>query len=114
MESPVEKTVAIFSKNSREKVHVNLTEFCGRDLLDIRIYWSPDNMNWNPSKKGISIGIEKLPLLLAALHQAADFLGQDAPDPADNEEALLTPEEKGVMCEELRIEMDQVNEMLTD
>jgi hypothetical protein len=110
----VEKTVAVFAKNSREKVHVNLTEFCGRDLLDIRIYWSPDGVSWSPTKKGISIGIEKLPTLLASLHQAADCLGQDAPEPVGNDEELLTPEEKGIMCEELKVEMEQINGMLTD
>lgn len=110
----MEKTVAVFAKNSREKVHVNLTEFCGHDLLDIRIYWSPDGVNWNPTRKGISIGIEKLPILLASLHQAADFLGQDAPEPTDNEEELLTPEEKGAMCEELKVEMEQINGIFSD
>jgi hypothetical protein len=110
----VEKTIAIFDKNSREKVHVNLTEFHGRDLVDIRIYWSADGTNWNPSKKGISIGVEKLPTLLASLHQAADALGQDLPEPTNSDEELLTPEEKGTMCEECNLDITDINQMLSE
>jgi hypothetical protein len=110
----MEKTVAVFPKNSRENIHINLTEFHGRDLLDIRIFWSADGTSWNPSKKGISIGIEKLPILLACLHQAADILGQDAPEPSEGEGAFLTPEEKATLCEEFNVEMEQIDGLLSE
>lgn len=110
----MEKTVAVFPKNSRENIHVNLTEFHGRDLIDIRVFWSADGTNWNPSKKGISIGIEKLPILLACLHQAADILGQDAPEPVEDENEFLTTEEKATLCEELNIEMGQIDGLLSE
>jgi hypothetical protein len=110
----MEKTVAVFAKNSRENIHINLTEFHGRDLLDIRIFWCADGTNWNPSRKGISIGIEKLPILLACLHQAADILGQDAPEPSESEDDFLTTEERATLCEELNIEMEQINGILSD
>ena len=108
----MDKTVAVFAKNSWEKVHVSLSEFRGRELVDIRIYWSPDGTNWHPSKKGVSIGIEKLPMLLAALHQAADFLGQDSPEPSERDDELLTSEEKGMLCDELKVEMDEIDNIL--
>jgi len=108
----MELLVSAFAKNTREQVRVALTVFHERQLLDIRVYWTTDGSNWNPSRKGIAIGIEKLPFLLAALHQAADALGQDQPEDSNDENALLTQEEKAVLCEEMNVEMTEVEESL--
>lgn len=110
----MDKIVATFKKNSREQVRVSLSDFHGHQIIDMRVFWTPDGTNWNPSKKGLAIGVEKLPLLLASLHEAVVALGQDAPEPADEEEALLTADEKAVFCEELKIEMDQLQGMLPE
>ena len=108
----MEKIVSTFKKNSREQVKVTLTEFHGRQIIDIRVFWTADGITWNPSKKGIAVGVEKLPALLASLHEALQILGQDEPDPAVEDAILLTTEEKAVLCEELKINMDELDTML--
>jgi hypothetical protein len=108
----VEKTVAIFPKNSREQVRISLTEFHGRQIIDMRVFWSADGNTWNPSKKGLAMGVEKLPVLLASLHEAAEILGQDEPENSAEEDEILTPGEKAVLCDELGIDMDQLKDVL--
>jgi hypothetical protein len=110
----MDKTVAVFPKNSREQVRIILGEFRGREILNIRVFWTSDGKNWNPSQKGLAIGVEKLPNLLASLHRAAEALGQDAPEDAGDEEELLTPAEKAALCEEFNIDMQEVENSLTD
>jgi Transcriptional Coactivator p15 (PC4) len=111
----MDKTVATFAKNSREQVRVALTEFHGRQLIDMRVFWSPDGgVSWSPGKKGLALGVEKLPVLLASLHQAAEMLGQDQPELAEEENWLLTAEEKAAICEEFNVGMEQVDELLSE
>jgi len=110
----MDKTVAVFTKNSREQVRVILGEFRGREILNIRVFWTSDKINWNPSPKGLAMGVEKLPMLLASLHRAAEVLGQDAPDDVQDEEELLTLSEKAALCDEFNIDMQEVDNSLTD
>jgi hypothetical protein len=109
----MDKIVATFPKNSREEVRVILTEFHGREIINIRVFWTSDGKNWNPSPKGLAIGVEKIPVLLASLHQAAEALGQDTPEPAEDENSLLTQEEKAALCEEFNIDIAQIDGLLS-
>jgi hypothetical protein len=80
----------------------------------MRVFWTPDGgINWHPSKKGLALGVEKLPVLLATLHQAAELLGQDAPDQVEDENELLTSEEKAILCEEFNLEIGQIEGLLS-
>ena len=110
----MDKTVAVFPKNSREQVRIILGEFRGRQILNIRVFWASDKETWMPSRKGLAMGVEKLPILLASLHQAAEVLGQDAPDAVHDEEEILTPAEKAALCDEFDIDMQEVENSLTD
>ena len=47
-------------------------------------------------------------MLLASLHQAADLLGQDAPEPEEAEDCLLTVDPKASLSEELNIGMAEI------
>lgn len=110
----MDTTVAVFPKNSREQVRVILGEFHGRQILNIRVFWSRDGKDWNPSQKGLAMAVEKLPLLLASLHQAAEFAGQDLPEESQDEDEVLTPAEKAALCDEFNIDMHEVDRSLTD
>jgi hypothetical protein len=46
--------------------------------------------------------------------EAVEALGQDEPDPAGEDAVLLTGEEKAALCEELKINMDELQTMLPD
>jgi hypothetical protein len=110
----MEKTVSIFPKNSREQVRVTLSEFHGRQIINMRVFWTSDGTNWSPSKKGLAIGVEKLPILLASLHEAAEILGQDQPGPAEEEAAFLTAEEKAILSEEFKVPIEQIQDPFSE
>ena len=64
--------VAIVRKNALEDVRVNLTEYRGYDLVDVRVFAEPRSGTGPriPTKAGISLKIEHLPELIEALQRA--------------------------------------------
>ncbi len=64
------RTVYQFAKNTTEEVRVSLTEFKGHKLIDVRIYYEPeDGGERRPTKKGITIDVSLYPELKKALLQ---------------------------------------------
>jgi len=62
------EVIATFEKNSLEEVRVSLTEFKGKALIDLRVYYQPeDGEEKRPTKKGITISPEKFPELKKAI-----------------------------------------------
>lgn len=63
--------IAEIEKNSREVVRISIDEFKGHRLIDIRVFaaWGDDDI-LKPTKKGVSLKIERLPDLIDALSQA--------------------------------------------
>lgn len=49
-----------FKKNALEAIVIQFTEFKGKELLDLRIYYDlgNDKKDWRPTPKGISISRE--------------------------------------------------------
>ena len=64
--SPAEPLYA-FAKNSRERVQASLTTFKHRLYADVRVYDQTDDDSWRPTKKGITIDVELLGELQAAV-----------------------------------------------
>jgi hypothetical protein len=96
MKEPVmEKTVSVIPKSGTEEVRVDLSEYRGHDLVSIRIYANYDSADEpkRPTKKGVTLKVEKLPELIAALQQAktdaraAGLLSDPAPGEADMDAA---------------------------
>jgi hypothetical protein len=57
-----------FAKNATEEVRVSLTEYKGHKLIDLRIYYEPDDAGERrPTKKGITIDVGLYPELKKAL-----------------------------------------------
>ena len=55
-------------KNATEEVRIELSEFKGHQLLNARVWWTPDDgTTWNPSKRGFALHVDALPELLAGL-----------------------------------------------
>ena len=70
--------IATIQKNSRERVYIDLTEFKGHNLVDIRVF-ADNGSEHTATKKGVSLAIAKLPILIEALRNAeaeARSLGQ--------------------------------------
>jgi hypothetical protein len=67
---PVE--IAKFWKNRRrnESVHVTLSQYEGRSLINIRVYSTGTDGIDRPTTKGIAMAVDKLPTLARALLKA--------------------------------------------
>jgi hypothetical protein len=64
--------VATIPKNSREWVRVALDNYRGVELIDVRVLVELNQETGLPvpTKKGVSLKVEKLPLLINALQDA--------------------------------------------
>ena len=66
------KLIAEFNKNASEVIRIQLTEYDGKELLDIRVWVTRDEKDWIPTKKGISIRTEQIGDLKQAIDKAAE------------------------------------------
>ena len=57
----------VIKKNSRESIVISQTEFKGNDLVDIRTFFTNGEGELSPTKKGITVRLEKLDELVATL-----------------------------------------------
>jgi hypothetical protein len=65
--------LATIGKNAGEEIRIALTEFSGRSLVDLRTYVAFGGVEEKrPTKKGVSVRIDKLSELLAALELVRD------------------------------------------
>lgn len=74
------EVIASFEKNSMEEVRISLTTYKGKNLIDLRVYYQPeDGEEKRPTKKGITISPEKFPELkkaMGALEKALQAKGE--------------------------------------
>ena len=64
----MDHVIAQFEKNATEVVRVSLTEFRGHKLVDLRVYYSDDEGQFKPTKKGVSLSVGLYPELKKAIH----------------------------------------------
>ena len=91
-----------FTKNALEEVRIELTEFEGKDYLNIRIWYDASKgqgQDWQPSQKGITLSIDLLQELLKGLKIAEKGLrkGEDQlslPEPEESGEERKTKKER--------------------
>jgi Transcriptional Coactivator p15 (PC4) len=64
--------IAIIKKNAREEIRVELSEFNGHDLINIRVWADPRDSGSEriPTKAGIACKVALLPRVIEALRQA--------------------------------------------
>ena len=67
----MQRTIAVLRKNSVENLHIDISEYHGRDLLALRV-WTLDSpiAESVPTKKGVTLSIRMLPEIIEALQQA--------------------------------------------
>ena len=51
----MDEIIAQFEKNATEVIRLSLTEYRGHKLVDIRVYYSDDEGQFRPTKKGVSL-----------------------------------------------------------
>jgi predicted phosphoadenosine phosphosulfate sulfurtransferase len=64
----MDEVIAQFEKNATEVVRVSLTEYRGRQLIDLRVYYSDDEGQYRPTKKGVSLAVGLYGDFKKALH----------------------------------------------
>ena len=63
--------VRVIPKNSIEEVRVELINYRGHDLVGMRVYSDfTKSKEMLPTKKGLTMSVEKLPELIEALQEA--------------------------------------------
>ena len=68
---PLPVTVAQFWRNRRgEAVRIALQRFAGVTLIDVRVFYSAPDGKLQPTPKGLSVNILRLPELHAAITKA--------------------------------------------
>lgn len=65
------RIIAEFMKNSREMIRVRLSEFKGRELIDIRTWYTGEDGEWKPSSKGVAFNSELFGELRTAVEKLA-------------------------------------------
>jgi len=85
-----------FAKNATEEVRVSLTEYKGHKLVDLRIYYEPeDGSERRPTKKGITIDVGLYPELKKAMIKVENelikknLLEKEALEEIENEKSAL-------------------------
>jgi hypothetical protein len=53
----MEEVIAQFEKNATEVVRVTLSEYRGHKLFDVRVYYSDDEGQYKPTRKGVSLSV---------------------------------------------------------
>ena len=70
--------VTKFGKNSTEEVQVQITEFKGHKLIDIRVFYYPEGEEEaKPTKKGISISTDLFPKLKDSILELEQALSKE-------------------------------------
>ena len=67
-----------FAKNSREQVQASTTTFKGRLYADVRVYFQADDESWCPTRKGLTLDVDLLGELEAAVAALRKAVGEDA------------------------------------
>lgn len=65
--------IATIEKNKAEELRIALTEYKGHNCVDVRIFAEPyadEGQGRVPTKKGVTLAVTKLPVLISALQQA--------------------------------------------
>jgi hypothetical protein len=91
----MDEMIAQFEKNATEVVRVSLTEYRGRKLVDIRVYYSDDAGEYRPTKKGVALNVDVYPEFKRAMMAMEKLL---------LERQLITPEELENLSEEVEVE----------
>lgn len=82
--------IAQFEKNATEVVRVSITEFRGRKLIDLRVYYTDDEGEYRPTRKGISISVDGYPEFRHAIARLDKvLLDQKLVSADDIEDALV-------------------------
>jgi len=70
-------TIHKFHRSPNEQIHTVLSEHDSKLLVDIRTYYLAPDDTYKPTRKGISIDPEFIPLLVEALQKLQHTISED-------------------------------------
>jgi excisionase family DNA binding protein len=62
--------IGAVQKNSQEEIRVNIQNYQGTDIIDLRTYWQNAEGEWIPTKKGISLTYHVVENVIKLLQKA--------------------------------------------
>ena len=73
--------LGVIPKNELEEIRVQVREFRGSVYLVVRVYWriEPDEQEWKPGKKGVTLKPDQVGELIAALEKVGNPASEDRP-----------------------------------
>jgi hypothetical protein len=66
--------VAEMEKGWNEKIVFGVSEFKGKKYADVRIYFEDDEGEWKPTKKGVTVALERFYEFKENLEKLEEFL----------------------------------------
>jgi len=70
-ETRPDRVIGTIEKNKKERLEVSISEYHGRDLISLRVWFRDDKSGeWQPGRQGLALRIELLPQLTNLLQQA--------------------------------------------
>ena len=70
------KVLLSIPRSATEEIQIAINEYKGKKYLDLRVYYTTDDgINWNPTKKGVTVSPDKLAELKDAIITAMEEFG---------------------------------------
>lgn len=66
--------IADIERNSREIIRIEVSEFKGKELINLRIWYSHFDGSYRPTQKGVALDISKYDDLKAAIDKIGSFI----------------------------------------
>jgi hypothetical protein len=66
--------IADIEKNNKEIIRVEVSEFKGRELINLRIWFYSFDGEYRPTQKGVTIDVSKFEELKKAIHKIDEYL----------------------------------------
>lgn len=73
-EELVGQVIADIGKNSREIIRVEVSEFKGKELINLRIWYQTFEGDYKPTQKGITLDISQFAELEKAVRKIGEFI----------------------------------------
>ena len=68
------EVVAEMEKSANEKIFFSLSEFKGKSYADIRVHYEDDEGEWKPTKKGVTVAVERFSEFKEHISSLEEFL----------------------------------------
>ncbi|MCH7803011.1 MAG: transcriptional coactivator p15/PC4 family protein [Acidobacteria bacterium] len=77
--------VAEMEKGPNEKIFFSLSEYKGKKYADIRVYFENDESEWKPTRKGLTISLDRFAEFKEHVGTLEKFLTTQGHLPVDQE-----------------------------